>query len=179
MQIESMLNLQWLWGLVPFTIICLVIIIKMIFRLVKAHRKAALVSVPLDEEQEIAIDVTGPMLLHGEGPLYTNVFAELDFQLTSLSNKNDVFLSKVFFKSSSSGFSKSRLSLRFFEIEQADVFLLKILGLESSPPAEHQVVITFDHRRQVSGSIVALVFASIGFMLSFGSSLTIYIYNLS
>jgi hypothetical protein len=179
MQIESILNLQWLWGLIPFTIICLVIVIKMIFRLVKTQKKGALVSVPLDEKQEIAIDATGPMLLHGEGPLYNNAFANLDFQLTSLSNNNDVFLSNVFFKSSAPSFSKSRQSLRFFEIEQADVFQLKILGLESSPPVEHQVIITLDHRRQMAGSIVVLVFAAIGLMLSFGSSLTIYIYNLS
>ena len=169
---------HWLWALVPLGVVCAIVSVVMILRLIDLHRGDALASLPLLAEQDFPIDATGPMLLHGEGPRFTRAFASLDYALTDLSDGRVVVLGPVWLKSSSSGFSRARLSLRAFELARPGRYRLTVLGLTDPAVADqHRVVIGHDRRGRMVGIIVALVFSAIGFVASLALSLIIWIIN--
>lgn len=169
---------QWLWLIIPAGLICSAVLSIMIWRLIEIHRTDLLVTVPLVADQELSIEAAGSMLLHGEGPTLTRAFARLDYQLTDLSNDEVLPLASVWFKTSSSSLSRSRLSLRSFDVGRPGRYRLIVLGLEDPSVADqHTIIIHHDRRRRAAGIIVALVFSAIGLLACFGLSLTLYIIN--
>lgn len=170
------MTLSWLWWTIPLSVIGVVVVVFNTSRLIANH-KEHLARVPVVDAQDVSIAASGPMLLHGEGPRATNAFADLDFQLTSTKDGHVVRLVKPHFKTSSSGTSRSRLSLRSFEIEEAGVFRLEVLGLaatrtESDAPIE--IVVTRDRRKWMAGTIVGLTFGAIAFLGGLALSIAVW-----
>ncbi len=169
---------HWLWATVPLGLICLVILPVMVWRLIDNYRADEILSVPLVAEQELSLDGAGPMLLHGEAPRLSAAFGGLDFRLTRLADDRDLTLSDIWMKSSSSGFSKARLSLRAFELTQPGRYRLTVLGsLDADLAANHSLVITHDRRGRMVGTILAVVFSAIGLLGGLTLSLVIYMSN--
>ena len=134
--------------------------------------------VPLVAEQELSIGETGKMLLQAEGSRFTAAFAKLDYRLTDLSDDRILPLSNVLLKSSSSGLSRSRLSLRSFNVELAGTYRLVVLGLDQTEfEKPHNIVVSHDRRGKMILKIVELVVAGIGLIGGFGLSVVLYIVN--
>ncbi len=172
------MKMYWLVVTIPLALICLAIAIAMVQQLLKQHRTGDLVSVPLVAEQELDIDGSGAMLLHGEGPRLTTAFAKLDYHLVDLADGNVVPLSNILLKSSASGVSRSRLSLRYFTVDRPGRYRLVVLGLDGLSLSEpHNIVFTHDTRRKLVVNIVSLVFSAIGFFAGLGMSVFVYLIN--
>ena len=168
------MNSQWLWATIPVAGLCLPAVVLLIWDLVSQHRANHILSLPLLAEQTLSIDAAGTMLLHGEGPRFSTTFAKLEYQLTELAHNANVPLAPIWFKFSSSGVSRSRLSLRGFEVEQPGNYRLKISGLENVTLEQHQLIVTRDHRARTAGMILALVFFGGGLIASLVLSFIAY-----
>ena len=160
------MNRQWLWMSIPVALIGLAILPFAVIRLLNLVNDATLVSLPLVQEQTLHLETTGSMLLHGEGPRFTTAFGKLEFELTFQVDNKPVELNPVYLKSSSSGITHSRLSLRAFDIEYPGEYQLKISGLDDNCKAQEKclIAITRDNRRPLVGTIVAIVFSAIAFL---------------
>lgn len=169
---------SWLGFTVPLTLAGLCVVVVSVKRLIAGHN-AYLARVPVADSQEVLLDSAGPLLLHGEGPRGTRAFADLDYGLTSVEDGRPVPLSKILFKSSSSGISRSRLSLRSFEIETPGRYRLEITGVADAAARSDvdaaEIVITRDDRRKTVGVIVVLVLAAIGMLSGIGLSIAIFV----
>jgi len=171
------MTLSWLWWTVPLSAVGVGVVVFNTSRLIANH-KEHLARVPVIATQEVSIDASGSMLLHGEGARGTSAFADLDFQLTSTKDGSVVRLVKPQFRVSSSGTSRSRLSLRSFEIEEAGGFRLDVLGLGTASTggdAPIEVVITRDRRKWMVGTIVGLTFGAIAFLGGLALSIVVWL----
>lgn len=166
----------WLWLSLPLALIGLVVLSAMLLRLLEHVKTSPQISARLIEHQEITIDMTGPLLLHGEGPRFTTAFGKLDFQLIEKSTDRKIEMTTVWLKSSSSGIKHSRLSLRAFYIDSAGRFKLIIGGLDNSCGAETcRIVITQDDRGKLLGTIALLVVSVISFLAGLIVSLIVFL----
>ncbi|WP_282610756.1 hypothetical protein [Pelagibius sp. Alg239-R121] len=169
---------QWLWLTVPVGLISLIILPIFIWRLVEVHRTQLVLSVPLLVEQEIAIDTVGSLVLHAEGPRFTRAFGGLDYQLTDLSDQSAVPLNRTIVPFTSSGISRSRLSLGAFEIERPGRFRLTVTGITDPTVAdENNLVVTHDKRGGTIVTILIVVFSAIGLLGGLTLSAIIYFGN--
>lgn len=172
------MSLYWLGATGALALGCLIFVLLMVKRLIDVQRSSLLASVPLVAEQEIALDATGPMLLHGEGLRFTRAFGGLEYRLIGLSDNRDVPLNGIWLKSSSSGVSKARLSLRSFDLARAGHFRLTVRGaIDPALADEHKIVITHNRRNRIVGIILGLVFGGIG--IAAGLALSILVVSFS
>ena len=169
---------NWLWLTVPVGLISLVILPIFVWRLVEMHRSQLVLSVPLLAEQEIDIETAGRLLLHAEGPRLTRAFGGLDYQLTDLSDQSAVPLKPTIPPFSSSGISRSRLSLRAFELARSGRFRLTVTGItDPTVSQDNNLVLTHDRRGGTIGIILVVVFSAIGLLGGAILSSVIYFVN--
>lgn len=172
---------SWWWLIGPVGVTSLGVVAMVTARLVEMNREV-LASVPLLAEQVMTIEGTGKLLLHAEGPRFTRAFAGLEFHLTDLSSDTEVPLDPVWIRAASSGGSRSRLSLRSFELQRAGSYRLVIRGLRRTGDADHaddteshRIVITPDHRSRMAGMIVGLIVAALALFGSIGFSIVLWL----
>ncbi len=169
---------EWLRITIPVAIVLAALLIYLVIRLIGVLRGAVVASVPLAAESEVAFDATGPMLLHGEGPRLSTAFRNLDFSLADVETGQEVVLSGILFKQSSSGLRKTRLTLRSFTLDTDGTYCLSVQGAsDSGGLPDHSIVFTRDRRSRVVGLIVAIVFCGIGATGGLGLSVAIYLVN--
>lgn len=168
----------WLWITVPIGLICLVALPIFVWRLIDTHRSELVLSVPLLADQEISIEATGSYLLNAEGPRATRAFGGLDYQLTDLSDQSRVSLGTIVVPYTSSGISRSRLSVRTFEVEKPGRFRLSVSGLSDPSVADrNNLVVTRDRRGRKVGAILLVVFSAIGLAAGGVFSAIIFVVN--
>ena len=172
------MSLHWLWGTLPLGAICLILLPVFVWRLVKALRVEDVLSLPLVPEQEVAVEAAGPLVLHAEGPRLTRAFGGLDYRLVDLADGRAVPLSGIFVKSSSSGLSRSRLSLRKFAIDRPGRYRLTVTGIEDPAVGEkNRLIVTRDRRGRTTGIILVVVFSAVGLLASVVASAVIFAFN--
>ena len=155
------------WIALPVFGISAFLLAQCIWGVIRTARQARLFSVPLVEQQEIEMYVTGRVVLAMEGPLLSRRFAGLEYVLIGPDGM-DVKGRKALFRSRTTGFSKATMELRVYEITIPGRHIFRINGLSGEKPsdAEHRMVFTRPHLGTTILFIIGIVFTS---MLTIGS----------
>ena len=161
------MNRLWLYGSLLGTVLCAVLLTFAIIRLVQAYRASEeeVKILPLVNEQQVMLDMAGPMLLHGEGPQFTPTFGPLEFRLIDHQRGEILPMEPIWFKSSKSNMSSVRLSLQGFTVAEPGVFVLHVLGLHPDANTQgHQLVMTRDTRLELVPKVIAIVLSALGLL---------------
>ena len=157
----AVLYRHWIWigpSLMVAAILALVVLIQGTVAMV---RGAVLVRVPLAESQEVRFEESGTVALAIEAPQLSTRFARVSFELTTLAG-DPVPTRPVLFRTRTSGFSKTRLEVRRFDLRESGSYLLHMNGLGEprARDADHAVVFTRPHRAQAIAHVLGIVLAS-------------------
>ncbi len=130
--------------------------------LVGLEKRNEIVSVPLAERQDVEFAKAGSVVLCAEGPLLTSRFAGLTYELIAPDN-TPVESRRVWLHSKSSSFSRVRMEMRVFEVQEAGRYVLRVQGLKGGEAAgpECKLVFTRPHLAQKVGYILGIVSAGI------------------
>lgn len=110
--------------------------------LLRLVRTPALARVPLGAEQEVDLDVSGPILLSVEGPLLSTLFRGT-FTLHDRLSREDVPLSSVVLRTRTTGFGWARLVIARFVLDRPRHLTLVTGGVPpGTEAARHTVVFT-------------------------------------
>ena len=154
---------HWLWFTLPVTAISLIVLPIFIWRLIDIHQSQFVLSVPLRADQEIDIATAGAYVLNAEGPRFSRAFGGLGFRLKDLTDQTEVPLAPTLIPFSSSGMTRSRLSLYGFELEKPGRLQLTVTGItDPSVAEENDLVVTRDRRGGIFSTVLVMVFSAVG-----------------
>lgn len=162
MDFLSFIYRNWVWFSVPAFLVSVSLLVFSIAGVMRTVKQAMLFGVPLLERQEIEFAAGGRVVLCIEGPLFTTRFAKLEFELdaphgATIQGRRSLFRAKT------TGFSKTRMELRYYEIPYPGRYLLRVKGLEpgESPDARHRIVFMHPHLARSIVYVISIVLASI------------------
>lgn len=150
-----------LWISAPLFIVGLVLLISFIKNVIRLRAEKLILKAPLVEQQYIELREAGRMVLCIEGPLFTNRFAKIGFDLrteagASLKGRT------AWFHARSSTFSRVRMEMKIYKIPMPGRYDFRILNLGTPRPKdeEHEVVFMQPHLAQVLVYIVGIILSS-------------------
>jgi hypothetical protein len=97
-------------------------------RLVRLARAEPVARVPVAARHPVALPEAGPVELAIEGPRFTTRFRGLDYELVDAAG-TPVPIGRVWMRTSSSGFSTSRLTIKRLDVPRPGTYELRIRGL--------------------------------------------------
>jgi hypothetical protein len=150
-----------LWISVPLFAVGLGLLISSIKNVIRLRVEKQILSVSLVEQQHIEFGEAGRVVLCIEGPLFTNRFAKVEFELragdgTPLKGRTTLFHAR------SSTFSSIRMEMKSYEVPMPGSYELRMLNLGMPQPKdkEHQVVFMKPHLAQTIIYIVCIILSS-------------------
>ena len=150
-------------GLVAFGLL----LASRIAALVRLLRGNEMLRVPLKRQQVVKFDVSGPVVLHAEGPMFTTSFAQLDYALVHVSTGQRVALHADRLRSSRSSIRRARVSLCTAEIPEAGDYELTVSGIDGGDRHDDlHIVFTRNRRGAATVHILAIVGTSLGVVAS-------------
>jgi predicted small integral membrane protein len=141
-------------------------------RLVGLLRASVVARLPAVAEQVVAFDRPGTFILHLEGPRFSTALRRATFSLRDAASGREVRSWRILFRTTTSGVSTVRLSVRGFAVERAGRYALSIAGIAPDNVTErHAVVFT----RPYAAAMVLLILGTIlgGFCVIGGLVFTI------
>ncbi len=144
-----------------------------IMSVVKVGEKHRICHLPLQAEQMVEFAEAGRVILWLEGPLLTNRFAGLSFELRGpdgSSSKGRMAL----FRGGSSSFSKARIADRVFTITTPGRYVLHTEGLggEKAGDEQHRLIFMRPYLAETVGSVLGII---LGAVLTIGSTVNFLI----
>jgi hypothetical protein len=100
-----------------------------IVRLVRLARQPELARAPIVPQSTVTFAQAGPAELGLEGPLFTSKFRDLGFELLDPAGQ-PVRLDRLWTRTSSSGFARTRLSLYGIHIAQPGAYAVRVTGID-------------------------------------------------
>src|SRR6185503_8496297 len=88
-----------------------------ITRLVALVRKSVVVRLPVVAEQKVGFEQPGTYVLNLEGPRFSTMFRRVGFSLRDTAGGREAPSSAILFRTTTSGYSTVRLSVRRFDVE--------------------------------------------------------------
>ena len=174
---------ELLWISVPIFLLGLTLTPVLIVRLIKIVTGNDIATVPLLPEQlvdlkpgKLALIAESPTLLFSKGQLPSTTFSRLKYELCRHPERTPVQLNAVSFGATTSGYSKARLSLYTFELNDGGPFQLNIAGLSDTETEDDlKLVFAYAKHGNLAATIVGLVFAAIATMGGLTISLSLYL----
>ncbi len=156
-----------LWISVPAFGVSAALLVFFIMSVVRVVRQSHILSVPLLEQQEIEFPEAGRVVLCMEGPLLTNRFGNLDYELR-VAEGMPVEGRTTWFHAKTSGLSTVRMELKSYELPRRGRYILSIKGLESAgkPDSDHKIVFMKPH---LAVSILYVIGITLSAVLLIGS----------
>ncbi len=112
-----------------------------ITRLVGLLRKSIVVRLPAVAEQIVGFEQPGTFILHLEGPRFATALRRASFSLRDAASSRDVRSWPILFRTTSSGFSTVRLSVRGFAVERPGRYALSVTGIEPGSDTSQDALI--------------------------------------
>lgn len=103
--------------------------VLMLVRLVQIARQDELGRAPIVAEQDVQLAEAGRAELAVEGPLFTTRLRGLTFELIERATGAAVALERLWFRTTSGGFGRTRLSLHRLEVPVSGTYRLRIGGV--------------------------------------------------
>ncbi len=146
MELPSIMMQNALWvsaGCLIFFTLLLAVSIK---KLLQTIRQARICSVPLIRQQEVEFIEKGNVVLCLEGPLLSNRFANLEYELIGPDGKT-VQSRMALFRMRATSFNKLRMEVNVYKIVSPGrhMFFISGLGNGKNFDSEHQIVFTHPH----------------------------------
>jgi hypothetical protein len=151
----------------PVFIMSVASLVYLIRDVIKVMKQAHLISVPLVEEQAVEFAEAGRVVLCMEGPRFTSRFANLSYRLIG-PDGSPAKSRRSWFRSHTSGVSKVRMELEYYELSRPGRYTLQTKGLKPSeePDPDHRIVFMRPHLAQSIARVIGIVLAG---MLLIGS----------
>ncbi len=143
------------------------LLVYLIRDVIKVMKQVRLTGVPLVEEQEVEFAEAGQVVLCMEGPRFTTRFANLSYRLIG-PDGSPAKSRRSWFRSHTSGVSKVRMELEYYEIPRPGRYTLQIKGLKpgEEPGPDHRIVFMRPHLARSIARVIGIVLAG---MLLIGS----------
>jgi hypothetical protein len=156
-----------LWISMPAFIMSAASLVYLIRDVIKVMKQAHLISVPLVEQQAVEFAEAGRVVLCMEGPRFTSRFANLSYRLIGPDGR-EAKCRRSWFRSHTSGVSKVRMELEYYEVSSPGPHTLQIKGLKpgQEPDADHRIVFMKPHLARSIANVIGIVLAG---MLLIGS----------
>ncbi len=153
------LDRNLLWITAPLIIVSAVLLALCIRNEVRVVKRSKILSVPLVEQQYVALPEAGSLSLCIEGPQFSRRFAGLSYGLRS-EDGTPVEGRAVLVRTSTTGVRWARLELLTYEIPRPGRYSLRVEGL--GPPqekdADHHLVFTRPIMAQTVGYVLGMIF---------------------
>ena len=147
----------WIAVTVPVCLVSVWLLIRTVRSLIRTTRASVAASVPLREQQILALPGAGHYLLYVEGKRLSRDFGGLDFALSDRSGAT-LPLRRTLLRTQLSSLSRVRLALRNFRVDAAGDVTLSTTGIRPEQDPENRIVIA----RPFGAALVAHVLALIG-----------------
>jgi len=165
----------WMAGGALLAAVSLLALFVAIRRVIQTNRESVVASLPLAAaaaaeagggaaiELEVQLDAAGPMVLRVEGPTGSTGFAGTGYQLRRRATGDEVALSAILFRTTASGFLRSRVSLYTFEAPATGDYLLRVTGVSPTARGDlHRIVLPRDTRARLLAWILMIVVSASG-----------------
>ena len=131
----------------PMTLGAMVLGVVLLFftitRLVRLVRGSVVARVPVVTAQTVSFERPGAYALNLEGPRFSTTFRRATFSLRDTAGGREVPSSMILFRTTTSGYSTVRISVRRFAVERAGHYALSVTGIEpDADTAKHALVFT-------------------------------------
>ena len=113
----------------PALAVALLLLAVCVWRLVRALRSREIATLPLVAEQVVDVP-EGYVVLCGEGPFLSTAFGQLRYALTGATHGIEAPGRRIWFRSNQSSFSRARISLWRFRVEQPGPYRLRVEALD-------------------------------------------------
>jgi hypothetical protein len=143
--------------------VLLYLAITNIFRLL---RESEVARVPAAAEVAVTFSVSGTYVLHIDQPRLSLAMYGAKFALRDVATETEARSSPVIFRTTTAGFSRASVSVRYFEIERAGDYRLLVTGIDPAKDVSRvELVLT----RPYAGTLFALIVGTVfGGMLLIG-----------
>jgi len=158
---------HWIWLGLPVMLAAATALWLLIAAVVAVIKKAHIFRAPLAAIREVEFLEAGRVVLSIEGPLLTTRFAGVQFELREM-NGGRIDGRPCFFRARTSGFTTARMELMEYNLPRPGRYVLSMMGLGTvvAGDASHAVVFMRPHLLQSMAYVLAIVFASVGFIAS-------------
>jgi len=141
-----------------------VVLLLAVSRLFALLRETEITRVPVVAETPVTFNAPGTYVLHVEHPRLSFALGNAEFALRDAMSAEDVRSSPVIFRTTVSGVSSARVSVRDFDVPRAGVYRLLVKGVDPAADVSHSaLIITRPFGAALFGLILAIVFG--GFCL--------------
>ena len=159
------LSQAWLGVSVPLLLVGIWVLARSIHALVRMTRGSVVASLPVVAEQSLVLPEPGTYDLHVEGRHVNRDFGKLDFAVVDAGGEA-LRIERLWFGTKVTSFSRVRLQLRRFRVEDAGSVTLRIDGIRPTQDPDNRIVIA---RPLGFGMVVAIVAIIGGGFLVIGS----------
>lgn len=142
-------------------------IIIAIVRILGIGEKLIVARLPLVAEQTIHFDSPAAYVLQIEGPHFTTAFAGLHYVMIENATGLEVTTFPILMRSTTSGFSKVRMSIRRFFVQNAGDHTLRVAGIREDR-LRPGMALVFSRPWPVAGYVWTAVAVAAGLMLMLG-----------
>ena len=125
-----------------------------ITRLLNHVRGSVVARLPVTAEQTLRFDHAGTFILNVEGPRFSKLLPNAQYVLREGSSGKEVRSWPIVFRTTTSGFSRVRLSIRGFEIPQAGSYVIAITGIDPAADAAQSAIV---FTRPYGAALVVLI----------------------
>jgi F0F1-type ATP synthase membrane subunit c/vacuolar-type H+-ATPase subunit K len=168
----SLFDRQMVWLFLVLSGLSVVSLGYCIRNVIRLARRSRIISVALQEEQQVEFSEAGRLVMCLEGPMFTRRFAKLGYEL-SAGDGSIVTGRTALFRSRITGFCTVRMDLKRYEIQRPGLYHLRITGLGEGRRVDAKVAIVFT-RPHLAGSIGYMI----GIVLSSGIFITSLVFAL-
>ena len=135
-----------------------------ITRLVGLLRTSVVARLPAVAEQIVVFEQPGTFILHLEQPRFATALRRARFSLRDAASARDVQSWPILFRTTSSGFSTVRFSVRRFAVERPGRYALSVTGIEPGRDTSKDALV---FTRPYAAAMVLLILGTVlgGFCL--------------
>ena len=142
-------------------VIGVVVLFLAVTRLFALLRATEVTRVPFAAETPVTFNAPGAYVLHVEQPRLSFALGNAEFALRDATSAEEVRSSPVIFRTTVSGVSSARVSVRDFEVPRAGVYRLLVKGIDPAVDVSHSaLIITRPFGAALFGLILAIVFGA-------------------
>jgi len=156
---------QFLILTVGIMVLGIAILFFAITRLVRLLRKSVVARLPAVSEQVVVFEQPGTFILHLEGPRFSTRLRRAGFSLRDAASARDVRSWPILFRTTSSGLSTVRLSVRGFAVECPGRYALSVTGIEpGGDTSQHALIFTRPYAAKMVLLILGIVLGGFCFI---------------
>ncbi len=138
-----------------------------VMQILRVSDQSVVVRLPLAAEHTIRFDSPAAYVLQLEGPHFTTVFAGLQYSMIENATGREVTTFPIILRSTRSGFSQVRMSIRRFFVENAGDHTLRVTGLREDR-VRPEMGLVFSKSWPIAGYVGIAAAAGAGLMMVMG-----------